>query len=430
VPLVLSDVTVSKDEDGPKRQRILMMLVHGTFTPGMQWVLEGSEFRKELLGALQESTDVEFKNIDWRGFLRFFNNGHHSRLRAGQELAKASLEWVRSEPGIPLFFVAHSHGGNVVMYALRNPELLAATTGVVSLSTPYIAVEGRSLGHFSEAIWAGLGLIALFAVGGTSILLISAEIADRWPSTAQTILSFGPRMKWSHLLAVAPSIVGLGLVFAAMQWTDDFVSAKLKRLRTSSIERFWQPSLEESKCFVAGTAWDEAAGGLAVAQFAADLPMLLSKLPWLVLAAFAWMLYKDPLSMNQSLHSVGAFQFVWNLVIVIAGALYSAVVLTAGLVILFLLLRLVLMVVHSAGFGFISPIVGVVTSITGKRVPPGLYRWRGYVPQATKGMVHSRLYDDRLVIRDIAEWIRGRLSDNKPTASTSGDPVQPQDAAG
>ena len=79
--------------------------------------------------------------------------------------------------------VAHSHGGNVCLAALRNRDTRAAVHGLACLSTPFVNVRSRAdsavLADF--LYFAGIGVLggALFG----SIYLVSELIPEPWDST-------------------------------------------------------------------------------------------------------------------------------------------------------------------------------------------------------------------------------------------------------
>jgi alpha-beta hydrolase superfamily lysophospholipase len=74
--------------------------------------------------------------------------------------------------------VAHSHGGNVVLYAVRDAEREdaqeALPRGAVCLSTPFIAAQPRPVTLFRFVATYAVILVTLFAV-------VANAMADCWP---------------------------------------------------------------------------------------------------------------------------------------------------------------------------------------------------------------------------------------------------------
>lgn len=69
------------------------------------------------------------------------------------------------------FIVAHSHGGNVALYALRDESLLTSIAGVACLATPFLVCRPRSLGSMSV-----LGHVA----GVVGVMLLVLMFVARW----------------------------------------------------------------------------------------------------------------------------------------------------------------------------------------------------------------------------------------------------------
>jgi len=62
-------------------------------------------------------------------------------------------------PGARHFIIAHSHGGNVVLYAVRESPLMRSQLGgLVFLSTPFLHVERRDQSVYLSA-WIVLGVL-------------------------------------------------------------------------------------------------------------------------------------------------------------------------------------------------------------------------------------------------------------------------------
>lgn len=148
--------------------RYLITLVHGTFAEEpkeRQWTLEDSEFRATLAKHL--SANVEFDDFQWDG-----RNRHSSRVQAGQRLANQLINKNQKSEGDRRILIGHSHGGNVVMYAVKalvRKSKDDIVDGIVCLATPHITVSERSLhGSFiAIGILIGFVLSAIYAIGIT-----------------------------------------------------------------------------------------------------------------------------------------------------------------------------------------------------------------------------------------------------------------------
>jgi hypothetical protein len=144
---------------------VVLTLVHGTFgrLPGgdAAWARDGSLLRRRLQEEL--GGDVVFLPFRWSGM-----NWPSARYRAAHRLRDHFRATARKYPERGLYVVAHSHGGNVALYAVRDaarenvPDELPS--GVVCLSTPFIAAQPRPLTLLRFVSTYAVVLVALFAV--------------------------------------------------------------------------------------------------------------------------------------------------------------------------------------------------------------------------------------------------------------------------
>jgi hypothetical protein len=123
---------------------LVVVLVHGTkprlfgrdLMAPPTWTKPDSPFRNILAGTLEEQ--ALFVEFDWSGA-----NTHAARLSAAARLADLLRQLRRDHPAARLVLIAHSHGGNVVLYAMR--QLAPAdgaerhpVDGLVCLGTPFL----------------------------------------------------------------------------------------------------------------------------------------------------------------------------------------------------------------------------------------------------------------------------------------------------
>lgn len=89
----------------------VVTLVHGTFATDAEWTQPQSALSRHLTKAL--GCAVTFP----RPFLWSGSNSHRARLVAGENLAEYLRDSIKQYPDSLHFIVAHSHGGNVALYA-------------------------------------------------------------------------------------------------------------------------------------------------------------------------------------------------------------------------------------------------------------------------------------------------------------------------
>ena len=115
---------------------VVVFLVHGTFASNAPWTCPGSRFRAILACTLKNLgyDTVYFRNPDWGG-----GNSHEARRAGAAILARKFMRSVRSFPNAHHFVVAHSHGGNVALLAIRRSKVLREHgVGIVFLATPFL----------------------------------------------------------------------------------------------------------------------------------------------------------------------------------------------------------------------------------------------------------------------------------------------------
>src|SRR5262252_9606508 len=107
----------------------VITLVHGTWAPHAPWTYEDSllcrTLRSELMAA--GASVVEFTRAGWSG-----RNRHEERQVASLNVARHLEACTSKEEHAKHFVIAHSHGANVVLRAIRTSATLQSRiVGVV-----------------------------------------------------------------------------------------------------------------------------------------------------------------------------------------------------------------------------------------------------------------------------------------------------------
>lgn len=149
------------------------LLIHGTipsFGPlrlfsRRSWTDDESEFVRSLRSSFPEA---QIKRFAWDGI-----NSHAARWKAGGDLAS----WIESQAnldskGIQRILIAHSHGGNVALYAIKrlDEECLGQISGIVFLGTPFLRARARDSQTLSD-LWLGAILGGLTLMGLLSVIV-------------------------------------------------------------------------------------------------------------------------------------------------------------------------------------------------------------------------------------------------------------------
>jgi hypothetical protein len=180
--------------------KCVVTLVHGTWAPNAPWTDGTSAFCEEINKQLDGA--VEFHPFNWSG-----GNSHDDRLLAARSLASELRTRCADMPDAKHFVVAHSHGGNVALYALRDVELQRGMTGLICLATPFISIEARNLAR-------ALTPFAILFIGLTGILLSVLYLSVAATIVVVPILLF----KYSGNSGWWGALIGLLILAPAFYW--------------------------------------------------------------------------------------------------------------------------------------------------------------------------------------------------------------------
>tara|TARA_R110001632_G_scaffold68859_1_gene161491 strand:+ start:1470 stop:2900 length:1431 start_codon:yes stop_codon:yes gene_type:complete len=123
----------------------LIITVHGTNAKHAKWTYDGKlvDFLTEETLKTEETFKYQIARFCWSG-----GNSHSKRLNAGKELADYIRNLSKEYTHMQFNLIGHSHGGNVIMYAinkLRETNDENKIKKVVTLATPYLYMKLRKL---------------------------------------------------------------------------------------------------------------------------------------------------------------------------------------------------------------------------------------------------------------------------------------------
>ena len=234
---------VNESDSANGKPRLTFVLVHGTFGRGGVWVESEApdSFRGQLRKAFECEFEVCFEVVHWglTGPKKWFADNTlarrlHGRCILAEHLAQSDDV---SESSLR-YIVAHSHGGNVSMYALRNPDVFGKVTGVITLSTPFLMYRPQSF--VTELLSFSAAALFIRAFDNQSLLL--------WVYTSIFLLIGGTLLAWSklrdkqkHLIASAEQLERLRIPKREALRTDSgmlpFLAIRLHRDEVTLL--FW-----------------------------------------------------------------------------------------------------------------------------------------------------------------------------------------------
>jgi uncharacterized membrane protein YhaH (DUF805 family) len=141
---------------------IVVTLVHGTFSPKADWIKKDSPLAKHIIDTLKkDDREVYIKPFEWSG-----KNSIFARVEAAKSLRSHLTDIENKFPSLDHYMVAHSHGGNIALYALSGAGNFNVK-GIMCLSTPFITARVRDLSAFKgrrlyQAVSMAVAVMTLF----------------------------------------------------------------------------------------------------------------------------------------------------------------------------------------------------------------------------------------------------------------------------
>jgi hypothetical protein len=227
----------------------VVTLVHGTFARRAGWLENEAPLSRHLERSLPGRVFVT--SYHWSG-----RNSISARLWAAAGLRRDLLSKLRKHPHARHYLVGHSHGGNVILRALRGGAIANRVQGVVLLSTPFLYFRRRDPALVRNFL--GASFLALPSLGAFYLRAL----------TDTSALSF--LFVWALFAAG---------IFAL--WSRVYPRLHIRAM--AMIERLSLPDSASMPLLVLRRPGDEASGVLATASFLAYVLERLWKLvPWLV----------------------------------------------------------------------------------------------------------------------------------------------------
>ena len=389
----------------------VVTLVHGTFAHNAHWVKARSVLRDMLKLRIP---DVEFRPFSWSGC-----NSHSERQKAALELREQLAAQVAAYPKAKHSIVAHSHGGNVALYALADQGLQYHVRAVACLNTPFLVPMRRGVGGFLGGPLILLAPLASMIAYPLFSLMIATEAGLRLSA-----------MELAFRIGLFGALVGLFVGFLVLVeklgWRRRLVnrrdrlvkSMSFPDLHMTSVKCLWSASDEVHDFFLLTEAIGnlpynllrlQSVGLAILIFFVLQMISLLPIFPWYSYVPVVSGLIAEALKLATS-----PISLPWVIAVFYSTAIYITaymLVLEISAIGMNLVFRLLPLGVGSLNV-WDSHYVRLATSI----VPVANARVSFEDFDVGSGLlIHSRIYDDERAVARLAELVATEVTERRST---------------
>ena len=392
-----------------KKPKRVVTLVHGTWAKDTDWVKPDSKLCQ---GLARIDPSPVVRRFQWSGA-----NSHRARLRAADALAKQLEETFAEFPEAEHHLIAHSHGGNVALYAFRNPTICDRIASVVCLATPFIHARVRPIEPAFTVLRIMINSLAM-APGALLVILsllfelLAAQSLPEWPfSQFMRKTGLPSPLIFAGLIGLSGYLIwgGLRVARRLSQWLIALLRPRIVRYQQKLVNDYNHRALRPIPVLNAQVERDEPASWLRALRWASEpqgdsrkVITMTAVFTLLLGGSFVWEFIHDPTA-TESVLSMTLFATY----IVVSMLLLWVFMLPLLFVIAQLIfITLPLIRVHGLGFGEWSLVANWLVLIEARTKPAGDFRLESFeIAAQGKGMRHSRIYGDELVIERIGRWL-------------------------
>jgi hypothetical protein len=381
----------------------IITLVHGTWASKAVWTRPDSDLYHSLRQTAERiGVQVDVRTRTWSG-----SNSVRGREEAARTLIERLREDFKLSPAASHFLIAHSHGGNIVIDAVRADGVGERVSGIVTMSTPFVSCR-RSGVRVTGALLAVLGTLALLAFTAWGFGLYFQALSWVWNQAESHISSglvlwpvrlllFFLGLVWTAQLA---KIIGEGVV-------EGFAKAweAITGWQDSVLERFDRHLGQPIPMFCVRFRMDEVLMALTVSRlFVKPVRVLTIVASWMVAIGVLLLVTFWP---------IGFFGLTTDVDLVYRNfaelLLFLGVVPTIVFMIIWTFLGYVMGSMTLGHWGGIIDQLLVDFRITG--IPEGASAVsKVYSPwRRRRTLLHSLTYGDRNALADISHWVGVRM---------------------
>jgi hypothetical protein len=310
-------------------------------------------------------------------------NSHHARLAAAARLAERIKKETSGASGEAVV-IAHSHGGNVALYAMRDPEVEARVVGVVCLATPFLVVTPRSIRDLSRRLSRAVAI----CVVATAAFFAYASAIARGPSASNKI----------SLVGVL--VLAAGTLLALWRYIGRWALRSIEAAQTRYVADLHLPEVRRTPMLVLRAAGDEARAWLSGLSAVADAPSVLLARVITSSAFFGG-------TVVSMMHPVPGVPANWIARLALGLSSGAACAIAAMLVLCIVVpLWSMIWIGHPAGYGWPRFVLDGLVKTAVQRQPPESARMDVRVFRGeARGLRHSEVYRDVECIDLVASWV-------------------------
>jgi len=301
--------------------------------------------------------------------------------------------------------VAHSHGGNVALYALRDPAVRSLIAGLVCLGTPFIEVQRRALGPTLTLLKTITNIVFWYAMVVLAAWL-AILIADLWHEP------------WVWAVTVAS--IALASVYPGLRVRlFERVATRLEAAQNRMLSRLLPARAASLPMLVIKARSDEASLGLRLADALSDLPFKLWSPRALLVIAFVVLVVTMPLFLAMGMVVVSP-AVTERMRSTLDDTVFALTIGTGSIALMMLALGLVTILAqtllplwsallrnHRLTFGDRTPAENWLLHISALPDPPeATCVTTSTFAVSGKGLRHSQLHTDPRCIDAIADWTK------------------------
>jgi hypothetical protein len=175
----------SPSENPSEPVRYRFTLVHGTFAAETPWVSgKQSHSLRHYLAKELKTENVRFNDGFVWGKTGLISRWSYDQTNKARLKGESELRNYLANQADPLdeserhFIIAHSHGGNVAMYALKNQNLSQNVCGLICLATPFLYPRKRQLPVM--LLWPTVVLLFYGLFGGDTVSGPLRQLGIAW----------------------------------------------------------------------------------------------------------------------------------------------------------------------------------------------------------------------------------------------------------